>query len=43
MIIAGVLIAIPVMGLLVAFDFWHCRARPGHADDARARSKAVTR
>lgn len=27
MILATVLITLPVMGLLVAFDFWHCRDR----------------
>jgi hypothetical protein len=27
MIIAVAAIVIPVMGALVAFDFWHCRAR----------------
>jgi hypothetical protein len=27
MIFAVVIIVIPVMGLLVAFDYWHCRAR----------------
>jgi hypothetical protein len=31
MIIAVVAIVIPVMGLLVAFDFWHCRARTGRS------------
>lgn len=27
MILATILITLPVMGLLVGFDFWHCRAR----------------
>jgi len=26
-LITAAVIAIPVMGLLVAFDFWHCRTR----------------
>jgi hypothetical protein len=31
MIFAVVLITVPVMGLLVAFDFLHCRARKGQS------------
>jgi hypothetical protein len=31
MIVAVLLITVPVMGLLVAFDAWHCRARKGQS------------
>jgi heme/copper-type cytochrome/quinol oxidase subunit 2 len=31
MIVVVVLITVPVMGLLVAFDAWHCRARKPHS------------
>ena len=33
MVLATVLITLPVMGLLIGFDFWHCRARNGDSVD----------
>lgn len=41
LIVLGLVIAIPVVGLLVAFDAWHCGVRSREFEGSASESRRV--